>query len=212
MLVTSPTGFRTVGPYLPAGHPDIGTSYHNLASTCYFLQDLDNALLYEQKGYDILQAQLPAGHPHMQTVKSSFAFLYSTRGERRQAAGQYEGAIEDLKKALEFRPDSEETKRRIKQIEAARGRGVKAGAGSESFALSSKGSPEEQPAPAEEHFGFFRVTKATSLREGPTSSSKVLRRLSPGDSLRVLEKTEYYWWKVDDNGKVGYVKALLLEQ
>lgn len=203
---------------LPAGHPDIADSYHNIASTFYFLNDLDRALEHEHQAYAMLKEQLPPYHPRIKEVEASFAFLYTTRGERRQAAGRYTEAVQDLKNALEFQPDNPEARKRIKQIEA--------GQMDEQETFASKGNTsrkpapqrnsrvetrKEEPAPAQ-NFGLFQVTKATSFRERPASSSKVLRRLAPGDRLQVVEKTEYYWWKVVDNGRVGYVKALLLEK
>lgn len=200
---------------LPANHPDIANSYHNLTSTFYFLKDLDSALEYEQKAYAILKEQLPPYHPQIQSVESTFAFLYTTRGERRQAAGQYREAMEDLRKALEFQADNPEAKMLIKRIEAGQTGGQEA--------LALRGTARNKPAPqrasraeapkekAAGHYGRYQVTKATSLRERPSSSSAVLRRLAVGDQLQVVEKTEHYWWKVSDNGRVGYVKALLLE-
>ncbi|MCB9298130.1 MAG: tetratricopeptide repeat protein [Lewinellaceae bacterium] len=43
---------------LPANHPGIAASYHEMVSTFYFLSRLDSALVYEHKAYDILKAQL----------------------------------------------------------------------------------------------------------------------------------------------------------
>lgn len=204
---------------LPAGHPGIAASYHEMASTFYFLSRLDSALAYEHKAYDILKAQLPAGDAQLQTLESSFAFLYTTRGERRQAAGLHEAAVEDLRKALEFRPDSEEAKRRIRQMEAGQGSQKKNTheavavnrKGTAGDRASNPGSPERKTAAPGTSLGFFRLTQATSFREGPGSSAKVLKRLAAGDQVEVVEKTSYYWWKAVDNGRVGYVKALLLE-
>ena len=208
---------------LPAGHPEIAISYHNLVSTFYFLNELDSALHYEYIAYDMLNEQLPPGHPDLKTAESSFAFLHSTRGERRQAAGQYEEAISDFQKALVFRPDNEDAKKRIAKMQA----GQSSRQRDNQEALALKGTTKDKPAPekssrvappkeartpAVAHHGFFQATKATSLRAAPTSSSAVLKRLSEGDRLKVIEKTEYYWWKVLCNGQMGYVKALLLEE
>ncbi len=57
----------------------------------------------------------------------------------------------------------------------------------------------------------LKVIKSTSLRESPKSSSKVLKRLKKGASAIILEKTNRYWWRVSIEGKVGYIKASLLE-
>ncbi len=206
---------------LPASHPDIATSCHNLATTFYFLKDLDSALQYEHRAYAILKEQLPPYHPQIKAVESSFAFLYTTRGERLQAAGQYQEAIADLRQALEFHPDNPEARKRIKQMEAGQPR-LQADQ-QEALAINQKGTARSAPAPqrgsrlepkkeaASQPLGIFQATQETSLRERPTSSSKVLRRLSVGDKLQLIEKTEYYWWKVMDKGRVGYVKASLLK-
>jgi len=207
---------------LPASHPDIATSFHNLASTFYFLKDLDSALQHEHRAYAILKEQLPPYHPQIKAVESSFAFLYTTRGERRQAAGQYQEAIADLRQALEFHPDNPDARKRIKQMEAGQAR--RQADQQEALAMNQKGTARSAPAPqrgsrlepkkeaAPQPLGIFQATQETSLRERPTSSSKVLRRLSAGDKLQLIEKTEYHWWKVMDKGRVGYVKALLMEK
>lgn len=204
---------------LPPNHPQIADCYHNMASTLYFLQNLDGALEHEQQAYDILKEQLPPFHPRIQAVEASFAFLYTTRGERRQAEGHYLAAIEDLNRSLEFQPENPEAKKRIREMEAAQYTGQ-----SNQDALAQRGAAKNVPAPQRasraetgkeepaKDLGFFQVTKATSLRERPTSSSSVLTRLAPGDKMKAIEKTEYYWWKVIYKGRTGYVKALLLEE
>lgn len=209
---------------LPAGHPDIAAAYHSLVSTFYFLQEVDKALEYEQKAYAMLKEQFPPYHSRIKEVEASFAFLYTTRGDRREAAGQYQEAIQDFRNALEYQPDIPELRKRIRQMES--GQSPRQANSQEAFALNQRGKAGNVPAPQRANridplkaaapvpssdYGFFQVSKATSLREGPTSSSKVLRRLAVGDRLQVIEKTEYYWWKVKDNGRIGYVKAQLLE-
>jgi type IX secretion system PorP/SprF family membrane protein len=62
------------------------------------------------------------------------------------------------------------------------------------------------------HYGTYKVTEETSLRIKASFSSKILKRLSVGKKVLLLEKTSRYWWMVDYDGKVGYVKALLLEK
>lgn len=207
---------------LSAGHPVIGDTYHSLASTFYFLNRLDSALAYEEEAYARYQQHLLPSDERLEKAASSFAFLYTTRGERRRTAGLYDAAIADLRKALEFSPDYGEARQLIRAIEARANKGQPEEG--ELLAMGSRGTSRQakapQPAsqaaakrkPATSSYGSFRVTKATSLRERPTSSSGVLRRLAPGDKLQVLEKSERYWWKVSDNGRVGYVKALLLKK
>jgi len=70
--------------------------------------------------------------------------------------------------------------------------------------------------PVKEHrivvsdLGIYALTKETSLRQRATHRSKSMKRLTPGKELRVLEKTDRHWWKVEVDGLVGYAKALLL--
>ncbi len=62
------------------------------------------------------------------------------------------------------------------------------------------------------HYGTYQITEETSLRIKASFSTKILKRLSVGSKVLLLEKTSRYWWMVDYNGKIGYVKALLLEK
>lgn len=57
----------------------------------------------------------------------------------------------------------------------------------------------------------FTVTQRTSLRTEAASSSSVQLRLPEFATVKVLEETNQYWWKVDYKGKEGYVKKALLE-
>ena len=62
------------------------------------------------------------------------------------------------------------------------------------------------------NFGTYYIIKKTSLREEASSSSKVLTRLKLNIKVIVLEKTSKYWWMVDQNGRIGYVKAAALKK
>lgn len=64
----------------------------------------------------------------------------------------------------------------------------------------------------EPNYQFYKITKKTSLRQGATASSKVLKRLKVGTEVKVIDQVDRYWSKVILNGKVGYVKVLLLEK
>lgn len=60
---------------------------------------------------------------------------------------------------------------------------------------------------------ILRVTKPTSLREDAGSSHFVLRRLKDGDTVRLLKKTNKFWYEVVfDGDERGFVKAALLEE
>jgi len=58
----------------------------------------------------------------------------------------------------------------------------------------------------------FTLTQETSLRAAPASDARILRRFKPGDQVRLLEKTDEWWWKVAFGGIKGYVKAALLKE
>lgn len=58
---------------------------------------------------------------------------------------------------------------------------------------------------------LFELTAKTSFRIGPSSSERVLLRFSEGDVVDLIEKTNVFWWKIKFKGKVGFVKAALLE-
>ena len=68
------------------------------------------------------------------------------------------------------------------------------------------------PSPAEEEpvVMAYELTARTSLRAEATSQSTVLQRISEGTLMEVLEETNKYWWKVNLDGQVGYVKAAYL--
>lgn len=72
---------------------------------------------------------------------------------------------------------------------------------------SVNGTPDS-PQPA---LGTYEITDPTSLREGPHHTHPVIMRFNAGDRVEVLEKTDAYWWKVRYRGRVGYVKAALLQ-
>lgn len=59
--------------------------------------------------------------------------------------------------------------------------------------------------------GIHQLTGRTSLREKATHESAVLQRLAEGQRVEVLEKTNNWWWKVRCDGRLGYVKAQLLQ-
>ncbi len=58
---------------------------------------------------------------------------------------------------------------------------------------------------------LFDLTAATSLRTGPSSSERVMLRFAAGDKVDLISKENVFWWMVKFKGKVGYVKAALLE-
>ncbi|WP_240353132.1 SH3 domain-containing C40 family peptidase [Cohnella algarum] len=52
------------------------------------------------------------------------------------------------------------------------------------------------------------IVASVSFRTAPSTSSTVMRYLKSGESLTLLEKTNSYWYKVQDaSGQVGYVSS-----
>lgn len=82
----------------------------------------------------------------------------------------------------------------------------------EMFEVETKATEEKVSEDINQPPNQFSVTLVTSLRREATSRSKVLRRLNEGAIVKLLEKTNQYWWKVDLNGEIGYVKAALLAE
>ncbi len=60
-------------------------------------------------------------------------------------------------------------------------------------------------------YATYLLTQRTSLREAPNSSSGVISRMPVDTELKLLEKTNQWWWKVSMGGWDGYVKAALLK-
>lgn len=103
--------------------------------------------------------------------------------------------------------DMEEVKKALKEIESQNKRQYKI--------ESSKKDDEQSDAlnfKEDSDLKIYIITQNTSLRLKPDSSSKVIRRMRVNEKIKVIEKTNKYWWKVNFNGKIGYVKKLLLKQ
>lgn len=74
-----------------------------------------------------------------------------------------------------------------------------------------KAEPKPEQKPKTKNSKTYKLLNATSLRSGPSHTTGVLLRFSPGNQVEVLEQTDQYWWKVRYNGKEGYVKAAALD-
>lgn len=72
--------------------------------------------------------------------------------------------------------------------------------------VSVKQTPNEQPRLKTTPVQFFKVKKATSLREKPDHLADVLHRLQQGEKVILIEKTNKDWWRVESRGKQGFVK------
>lgn len=58
----------------------------------------------------------------------------------------------------------------------------------------------------------YSLSGATSLRTDPDSQAKVILRFENGDQVTVLDDSGEWWWKVNFNGTIGWVKRRLLEK
>ena len=50
---------------LPPNHPDLATSYNNIASVYYNLKEYSKALELFEKALEIRLEKVPPGHPHI---------------------------------------------------------------------------------------------------------------------------------------------------
>jgi uncharacterized protein YgiM (DUF1202 family) len=64
----------------------------------------------------------------------------------------------------------------------------------------------------EPNYATYKITENTSLRKDSNASSKVLKRLKIGSEVKVIDQVDRYWCKVILDGRIGYVKILLLEK
>ncbi|WP_238357677.1 SH3 domain-containing C40 family peptidase [Cohnella zeiphila] len=63
-------------------------------------------------------------------------------------------------------------------------------------------------ASASANAGQASVVATVSFRTAPSTLSGMVRYLKPGETVELLEKTNNYWWKVQDSsGRVGYVSS-----
>lgn len=51
----------------------------------------------------------------------------------------------------------------------------------------------------------YEIDSDVYMRKGPDNKAKILRTLTGGEKVEVLEKTNEFWWKIAHQGKEGYV-------
>jgi uncharacterized protein YraI len=56
----------------------------------------------------------------------------------------------------------------------------------------------------------FQVTTNAKVRSGPSAKYRRLGTLSIGDTITVIDQSKVGWYKVEFNGKTGYVSSKLL--
>jgi uncharacterized protein YgiM (DUF1202 family) len=57
-----------------------------------------------------------------------------------------------------------------------------------------------------------KSSSGANLRLGPATNKEVVTTMPAGAKIKVVEKTSDGWYKVEYNGKTGYVSATLIEE
>ncbi|MGN0294637.1 MAG: SH3 domain-containing protein [Lachnospiraceae bacterium] len=74
---------------------------------------------------------------------------------------------------------------------------------------NSESSVDESGESNEEGQAAWAITDV-NVRTGPKASYGVLGYLAKGQSIRVLDSSDAWWWKVEFNGQEGYISAQYL--
>ncbi len=185
---------------LAPNHPDIASFSYKIGVLYQIKREYEKAGLFYEKAYDIWKVNPGEEHPDTKMAKRGIdqvntqikAVLISEKTTAKPLKKVVATDSVSIKKPAlgiaETGSEKEQKKSDIPLIE------------DKSADRSMKAFDET----------LFQISQTTSLREQPNSKSGVLKRLSTGTKVRVLEKTQKYWWKVDYNGQTGFVKALLL--
>lgn len=174
------------------------TTYMEMAKKQKEVGHLAEAAVFYERAFVLAEAYYqskPGRKNPLEQIRNSYQSLLTICGARRNDSG--------VVNALKYLQQS-------KNIRFAQSNKLSEEKVVASFFLDAT-EPAKPMRPGFSDFGNFSVTKATSLRRKATHNSKVLQRLSAGKSVTVLEKTNRYWWKVNIDGREGYVKALLLQ-
>ena len=57
------------------------------------------------------------------------------------------------------------------------------------------------------NFWIYEIDSDVYMRQGPDNNEEILRTVSGGEIVRVLEKTNKWWWKVEYQGTEGYIAS-----
>ena len=165
------------------------------------------------------------------------AFTFYSRASCQLALGKYEAAIEDFDQVIQLQPahvyamsgkgcallsqgKAEAAVAVLDETLALDGT-VQSAVRCRDQALKKLGRPvpaktvankTKRPEAAKdaESTDRYLLNEATGMREAPTHTSRVLLRFDAGNEVKLLEKTDEFWWKVRYKGKVGYAKAATL--
>ena len=53
----------------------------------------------------------------------------------------------------------------------------------------------------------YEIDSDVYMRKKPDNKAKIIRTMRGGEKVVVLEQTNEYWWKVNFQGKEGYIAA-----
>jgi tetratricopeptide (TPR) repeat protein len=107
---------------LPADHPDIATSMHNLASTYGALGRHEDALRLQEETLACLKRVLPADHPDIATSMNNLARSHFELGRTIEAERLLESALRIRLRVLPpNHKDTQEAMRGLRMVRATRG-------------------------------------------------------------------------------------------
>ena len=84
----------------PADHPQLASSYSNIASVYKNTGKYSQALSFYERAFEILRRSLPANHTYLAISYNNIASVYDNRGEYAKALSFYERALEILRESL----------------------------------------------------------------------------------------------------------------
>lgn len=58
---------------------------------------------------------------------------------------------------------------------------------------------------------YYQTTADSKLRSGPSVKYKTLGIIKNGEKVNVIERINSYWFKIEHNGKTGFVSIKLLK-
>ena len=102
---------------LGADHPDVATSYNNIANVYYSQGKYDQALEYLQKALKISLKKLGADHPHVAMYYLNIGVVYALQEKLTEAESSTQRAVDIARKTSgELHPDTQKCIQLLKLI------------------------------------------------------------------------------------------------